>query len=93
MKKDTILSRQQMRRVFGGEDLHKIRNEVCYTQEYMSKKLGISQSTYQRIEFGEINISLDRLSEISVIFDKSIDNLLNGVLKMKNILKKILKMN
>ncbi len=54
------------------------RDEVCYTQEYMSKRLGIAQSTYQRIESGEINISLERLTKISAIFDKTIDDLLSG---------------
>ena len=63
--------------VLGGEDLRKLRNEVCYSQEYMAKKLGLAQSTYQRLETGEIKISEERLLKIAEILEKSVDSIMN----------------
>lgn len=68
MKTGNLLNRLQIRGISGGE-LRKLRDEVCYSQEYMAKQLGIAQSTYQRIESGEIKISFERLIKISDIFD------------------------
>ena len=60
--------------MLGGDELRKLRNEVCYSQEYMAKQLGIAQSTYQRIEAGEIKISVERLLRISDIFNEPLKN-------------------
>jgi transcriptional regulator with XRE-family HTH domain len=67
------LSREEMKQIAAGDEIRHSRNEVCLTQEYMAKKLGLSQSTYQRIETGEINISLERLIQIAEILQKPLD--------------------
>ncbi len=70
MKKGNLLSRKELRVILGGEDLRKLRNEVCLSQEYIAAQLRLAQSTYQRLESGEIKISLERLIKIAEIFEK-----------------------
>lgn len=65
------LNKIQLKSVLGGDELRKLRNEICYSQEYMAKQLGITQSTYQRLESGEIKISVDRFIKISEILNNS----------------------
>ncbi|KQC01431.1 helix-turn-helix domain-containing protein [Pedobacter sp. Hv1] len=67
------LTRKEMKLIQCNDEIRRYRNEVCYTQEYMATRLGITQSTYQRIEAGEIKISMDRLIEISRILDKPVE--------------------
>jgi transcriptional regulator with XRE-family HTH domain len=43
----------------------------------MAIKLNIDESTYSRLERGEINISAQRLNEILVVFNMNYDFLLN----------------
>lgn len=43
----------------------------------MAKKLGLTQSTYQRLESGEIKISEERLLKIAEILEKSVDSIMN----------------
>lgn len=73
MKKENLLPREEMKKVLWGDELRKLRNEECYSQEYMTKQLGLTQSTYQRLESGEIKISLERLIKITEIFDRPIE--------------------
>ncbi len=72
------LTRKEMKLVYCNEEIRRYRNEICYTQEYMASQLGITQSTYQRIEAGEIKISMDRLIEISRILGKPIEAFLHN---------------
>lgn len=72
------LTRNEMKLVYCNEEIRRYRNEICYTQEYMASQLGITQSTYQRIEAGEIKISMDRLIEISRILGKPIEAFLHN---------------
>jgi transcriptional regulator with XRE-family HTH domain len=78
MKQHKLLTKVEMKSIFGGEYLRKLRNEVCYSQEYMANQLGISQSTYQRIETGDIKISIERLSKISEILNKPIEKIISS---------------
>lgn len=73
MKTENLLEPKQVRELLRGEELRKLRNDVCFSQEYMAQQLSISQSTYQRLESGEIKISSQRLSQLVEIFDKPID--------------------
>jgi transcriptional regulator with XRE-family HTH domain len=43
----------------------------------MAIKLNIDESTYSRLERGEINISAQRINEILVVFNMNYDFLLN----------------
>ncbi len=58
------VSRAQLKTVFGGcEDyIRHYRDEKCLSQDYMAAKLGISQSTYQKIEVGNVNVTQERLT-------------------------------
>ena len=67
--------------------IRRYRNEICYTQEYVASQLGITQSTYQRIETGEIKISMDRLVEISRILGKPIEAFLHNRTNLTNDIK------
>lgn len=42
----------------------------------MATKLGISQSTYQKIETGKVNVTKERLLEIANILGKEIEDFL-----------------
>jgi transcriptional regulator with XRE-family HTH domain len=46
------------------------RNRNGFTQEFVANQLGICQSTYQRIETDEVNISIDRLMQIANILEE-----------------------
>lgn len=78
------LSKKEMRQITAGDEIRHSRNEVCLTHEYMAKKLGLSQSTYQRIETGEINVSTERLIQIAEILQKPLDYFLKGKDNIKN---------
>jgi transcriptional regulator with XRE-family HTH domain len=70
------LSRSEAKMIMVGcEDyIRRYRDEHCFTQEYMATKLGISQSTYQKLEAGNVKITQERLAEIASILGKSIED-------------------
>jgi len=75
LKKAKQLSREEMRTVTGG-DIRKFRDEKCYTQSYVAHQLGIGQSAYQKMETGEVKISVERLQRLAEVFNKSMDEML-----------------
>lgn len=58
------------------EKIRNIRELKNFTQEYMAKKLGITQAGYSKIESGATKISYSKLSEISKILDIEVEGLL-----------------
>jgi len=54
-----------------------IRLKKNLTQEDVSKRLGMAQSNYARLERGLSQLTVDRLIEISEIFEMSPDAILN----------------
>jgi transcriptional regulator with XRE-family HTH domain len=48
-----------------------------FSVKEMATKLQVDESTYSRLERGEINISAQRLNELLVVFDMNYDFLLN----------------
>lgn len=60
-------------KAFKPENLRKFRNEECLTQEFVAKQLGLGQSTYQKLETGEIKISTERLVQLSKLFNKPLE--------------------
>lgn len=52
-----------------GTKIRKLRELKDYTQEYMASSLGITQSTYAKIEKNETPISLSRLDEIAKVLE------------------------
>lgn len=52
-----------------GEKIRKIREMKDYSQEYMAKKLSMSQNNYSCIEMGKVKVDIDRLQEISKLLE------------------------
>lgn len=48
-----------------------------FSVKEMATKLQVDESTYSRLERGEINISARRLNQLLVVFDMNYDFLLN----------------
>ena len=49
--------------------IKKIREIKGFSQEYMANELGITQSTYSRLETDDKNLSIDKLKTISEILE------------------------
>jgi transcriptional regulator with XRE-family HTH domain len=71
------LGKSEMQMVSGGE-IRKYRDNLCYTQEFMASKLGIGQSAYQKIESGNVKISIEKLIQIASILNKPLEAFLDG---------------
>jgi transcriptional regulator with XRE-family HTH domain len=56
------------------KNIRELRN---YTQQYMADQLGITQAGYSKIEKGKTLVSYSKLLEISVIFEASIEEIIN----------------
>ena len=54
-----------------GNKLKKLRELKNLTQSHMANELGITQSTYSKIEIGEIDISFSKLEKISEVLGMS----------------------
>jgi transcriptional regulator with XRE-family HTH domain len=54
-----------------GEKVKVVRESKEYSQEYMGKRLGISQQEYSRLEAGKIDISHERFVLIAEILKKT----------------------
>ena len=52
-----------------GKNIRHVRVAKGYSQEYMASKLGMSQNNFSKIEKGEVNLSVDRLSEIAKLLE------------------------
>lgn len=52
-----------------GEKIRKLRNLRGYNEEYLAKKLGMSQNNYSKIELGKVKITLDRIEEIAQVLE------------------------
>tara|TARA_R110002049_G_scaffold273751_6_gene451592 strand:+ start:160 stop:546 length:387 start_codon:yes stop_codon:yes gene_type:complete len=52
-----------------GSQIRKVRVKKGITQEEIAEKLSLSQSSYSKLENGEIIIDIERLQEIATILD------------------------
>lgn len=59
------------------------------TQAEVSKLLNISQTNYSKYELGKINIPIETLKKLSIIFNTSIDYLLGMIDEVKPYPKKV----
>lgn len=59
------------------------------TQAEVSKLLNISQTNYSKYELGKINIPIETLKKLSIIFNTSIDYLLGMTNEVKPYPKKV----
>jgi transcriptional regulator with XRE-family HTH domain len=60
-----------------GNNIKQIRELKKYSQEYVAQELGISQSSYARIENGTVIPRIDRLQRIAEILEIDVSFLLN----------------
>ncbi len=60
-----------------GNKIHKIRELKNITAKDMAERLDMTLSGYQRIERDEVSINMDRLLEISGIFDMKPEEVLS----------------
>ncbi|KAF2328123.1 helix-turn-helix domain-containing protein [Flavobacterium ginsenosidimutans] len=60
-----------------GAKIKSIRELKNYTQEYTAYRLGITQAGYSKIEKGKTGLSLEKLQQLAVIFDLSVENIIN----------------
>ncbi|WP_445710289.1 helix-turn-helix domain-containing protein [Flavobacterium sp.] len=60
-----------------GKNIKQIRELKNISQDYMANALNISQSTYAKIESGQVVPKVDRLKEIATIFEIDLSTLLN----------------
>ena len=60
-----------------GSNIKQIRELKNFSQEYVAQELGVSQSTYARIESGSVIPKIDRLQRIAEILEVDISILLN----------------
>ncbi len=66
--------RKEMQRV--ATKIRKVREHKNFSQEYVAKKIGISQNAYSKIELGYSKISLDRFFHIAKLLDVEVGELL-----------------
>lgn len=59
------------------QKLRFIRELYNYTQEYIAMELGISQTSYCKIESGQTRLTLERLEKLASIFQLQVSELLS----------------
>jgi transcriptional regulator with XRE-family HTH domain len=60
-----------------GNKIKKIRELKNLTQEHVSEQLGMSQSSYSKLENGETDIPIERLKQISTLFGLKPEDILS----------------
>jgi len=58
---------EELMRLKIGSEIKRLRKEQRFTQEHIALKLDMSVAGYSRIERDEVNVTLDRLQELSEI--------------------------
>jgi transcriptional regulator with XRE-family HTH domain len=59
------------------EYIKAIRLSKGLTQDVIAEKLGMTQSNYARIESGKAQITVDKLNQLSELFEMSVSSILN----------------
>ncbi|QNL49782.1 helix-turn-helix transcriptional regulator [Olivibacter sp. SDN3] len=52
-----------------GAKLKKLRDENGYSQEFVASELGISQSTYHKLESEQIRLTVERAKQLAKLYD------------------------
>lgn len=60
-----------------GNKIKMVRCSKEYSQEYVSLKLGISQTAYSKLEKGKTSMTDKKLSDIAIILEVSKEEILN----------------
>ena len=56
--------------------LNKLRTKHNYTEEYVARKMNMSQSAYSRLESGKTELSLERMEELERIYNMPVSEIL-----------------
>ena len=67
MEKKTELTKSEKRMI--GDKIRMMRRTRDWSQEYCSEVLGITRTYFSRIEYGNANITLDKILDICKLFD------------------------
>ena len=58
-----------------GEKIKKLRELRDYSQDYVAKKLQITQGAYSRMEQGEIDVTFSRLEKVAEVLEMPVEKL------------------
>lgn len=61
-----------------GNQIKQYRKKRNYSQEYMATKLNLSQSAYSKIENEANGVDVDKLQQIAVLLDVSLEDLFSS---------------
>ena len=68
-------------------NIRKVREFRNYTQDYVARKIGISQNAYSKLELGFHRLSLERLFQIADVLEIECTALLqhdnNGIVQLQ----------
>jgi repressor LexA len=64
--------------VVTGKNIKKYRDLRNYSLQVLAEKVGLTKKTIQRYEFGEIKIDMNRLKDLSVALDVTVNQLTEG---------------
>lgn len=68
-------------------NIRRVREFRNYTQEYVARKIGISQNAYSKLELGFHKLSLERLFQIADVLEIECTTLLqhdsNGIIQLQ----------
>lgn len=60
-----------------GKKVRKLRMLRDYSQEYMAKRLNMSQQAYSKLENDNTNVSLELLKQIAAVLEMAVEDLLS----------------
>ena len=60
-----------------GSKIKKLREMRNFTQQHMAKKLGLTQSSYSKIESGETKIDIPKLQKLAEVLSVEVSELLD----------------
>ena len=67
---------KQIEDIVGKDEQNHIRKEFGYTQQDLSEKISVMQSTISKYEIGLIGIPIDFLISLSLLYNKSLGSLM-----------------
>ena len=65
-----------MKKQMNNHILNKLRTKHNYTEEYVARKMNMSQSAYSRLESGKTELSLERMEELERIYNMPVSEIL-----------------
>lgn len=79
------------------QKIKRLRNDRGFSQEQVSKAIGVSRPTYTAIESGKQELSLEEAKKLATLFSIGVDELLSGTIpnipKYKHMILTYLRMN